>query len=144
MCGINYILLNPWNHIVFNCLSVFVNVFMGKCMYFTQVIQCVCMLLHRMSTFLQICSITEVKLRRPKQLEPHEQEISVEKGLQLVRDMQVRNKDTAFILNLRTVNNKLNTVTWFKVPNNKFKNLVPIYLKHVSSICMHAPVSSIF
>jgi len=48
------------------------------------------MLVHRMSTFLQICSITEVKVGRPKQLQDSEGQISVEKGLQLVKDMQVR------------------------------------------------------
>lgn len=58
-----------------------------------QLIQFLCMALHRMSTFLQICSITEIKLKAPKQVQPEEQ-ISIEKGLQLVRDMQVTYKIT--------------------------------------------------
>ncbi|XP_053386467.1 chitin synthase chs-2-like isoform X2 [Mercenaria mercenaria] len=63
------------------------------------VIQLFCMALHRMSTFLQICSITEIKLSRPKQLQPEERELSVEKGLQLVRDMQgIKDDDTKSVV----------------------------------------------
>ena len=52
-------------------------------------IQFICMLFHRMSTFLHICAITEVKIRKPKQFKADDEEISVSKGLELVKDMQV-------------------------------------------------------
>ena len=52
-------------------------------------IQFICMMFHRMSTFLHICAITEVKIRKPRQFKTESEQISVEKGLELVRDMQV-------------------------------------------------------
>ncbi|KAL4217246.1 Chitin synthase 2 [Mactra antiquata] len=59
------------------------------------VIQFFCMIVHRMGTFLQICSITELKLSTPTPLQTEEWEMSVEKGLQLVRDMQGVKDDDA-------------------------------------------------
>ena len=58
-------------------------------------IQFICMMFHRMSTFLHICAITEVKIRRPRQLKDKGEELSVEKGLTLIKDMQV------YILNIK-------------------------------------------
>ncbi|WAR10037.1 CHS2-like protein [Mya arenaria] len=56
-------------------------------------IQFLCMCVHRMSTFLQILSITEVNVRSPRQVSSDEREITVEKGLQLVKNMQALKDD---------------------------------------------------
>ena len=53
-------------------------------------IQFICMIFHRMATFLHILALTEVKIRRPKQFKTEQEQISVQKGLELVMDMQVR------------------------------------------------------
>ena len=53
-------------------------------------IQFICMIFHRMATFLHILALTEVKIRKPKQFKNKEKQISVQKGLELVMDMQVR------------------------------------------------------
>ncbi|KAL3854141.1 hypothetical protein ACJMK2_013419, partial [Sinanodonta woodiana] len=57
------------------------------------VIQLICMVLHRLSTFLHICAITEIK--RPTKFKQDDQELTVETGLELVKDMQcLKDEDT--------------------------------------------------
>ncbi|XP_052237923.1 chitin synthase chs-2-like [Dreissena polymorpha] len=63
-------------------------------------IQFLCMCIHRMSTFLQILSITEIGLCTPKRAKTSEDSaITVEKGLELVKSMQaVKDDDTKSVV----------------------------------------------
>ncbi|XP_060570333.1 chitin synthase chs-2-like [Ruditapes philippinarum] len=116
-------------------------------------IQLFCMILHRMSTFLQICSITEIKLRRPKQLQAEEKEISVEKGLRLVRDMQgIKDDDTKSVVSedlsisddrssVGTVEGEGKRDLWKKIANRrreqKFGTLSQNFVKNFKKLQKH-------